>query len=53
MSLREKLGKSGLILGPRSKTRDDRITLTLHTDDRAHMGDEFRAINQYQCPFGS
>ena len=52
MSLREKMGKSGLKSGPRSKTRDDRITLTLHTD-RAHIGDEFRALKQVLGRSGS
>ena len=45
MSSREKSGKSGHISGPRSKIRDDRTNLTLHTD-RTHIGDVFRALKQ-------
>ena len=52
MYWREKSGKSGHILGPSAKTRDDRITLTLHTD-RVHIGDEFRALKQVLGRSGS
>ena len=38
-------GKFVHISGPRSETREDRITWTLHTD-RALIGDEFRALKQ-------
>ena len=43
--LERKSGKSGHILGSRSKTRDDRTTLTLHTD-RALIGDVLGALKQ-------
>ena len=35
-----------------SAHRGDRAGMKVSTD-RAHIGDEFRAINQYQSPFGS
>ena len=52
MSEREKWGKSGHILVTSAKTRDDRATLTLHTD-RAHIGDEFRALKHVLGRSGS
>ena len=52
MSLREKSGKSGHISGPSAKTRDDRTTLTLHTD-RALIGDVLGALKQVLGRSGS
>ena len=52
MTWREKSGKSGHISGPSAKTRDDRTTLTLHTD-RALIGDVLGALKQVLGRSGS